>query len=248
LLLNGLGAPLELWQPLVDHLPRRRIIAFDTPGTGGSPPTALPLPVAGHALLALSLLGQLGFPRADVVGFSFGGLVAQELALLAPARVRRLVLASTSCGWGGVPGDLAALLAISTPDRYYSPAAFFAAAGRYVGGRELADRRFLRRQAQVRASHPPSQLGYLYQCWAAATWSSWGRLPMLTQPTLVLAGDRDPLVPPGNANVLAAGIPRARRHLVAGGGHLCLLERAAELAPVVDSFLDGPASHPVAPR
>lgn len=242
LLLNGLGAPLELWQPLVDELGGHTTVALDAPGSGDSPAPAVPLTVAGHARLALRVLerlrrdGALGGP-ASVLGFSFGGLVAQEVARQAGPAVRRLVLASTSCGVGSVPGAPSALLAVSTPDRYYSRSLFQAVAPAYVGGRESADERFLQEQAAVRAAHPPDPRGYLGQLWAAATWSSLPWLCTLRTRTLVLSGDRDPLVPYVNSQVLAAVLPDARLHVVAGGGHLSLLERAAELGPVLRDFL-----------
>jgi poly(3-hydroxyalkanoate) depolymerase len=236
LLLNGLGAPLELWGPLLDPLGVRSI-AFDAPGSGGSKAPRLPLSVGGHARLALQLLDHLGVQRADVLGLSFGGMVAQEIARVAPTRIERLVLASTSCAWGSVPGTPAALLAITTPERYYSRAVFEAVAPQYIGGKESEDGDFLRRQAQTRQTHPPSARGYFFQFLAAAMWSSLYWLPALTQPTLVLAGEVDPLVPPSNANILAALLPNARKHIVPGGGHLCLLERAHWLGPLIERFL-----------
>ena len=236
LLLNGLGAPLELWQPLLAHLGGVRTIAFDTPGSGGSRTPRLPLSIRGHANLALALLSALDCRHADVLGLSFGGMVAQEMAHIAPTRVDRLVLVSTSCGWGGVPGTPAALLSITTPDRYYSRTVFEQEAPTYIGGREGSDPRFVRSQARLRQAAPPDPRGYMYQLWAAAAWSSLYWLPTIAAPTLVLAGESDPLVPPGNAQILTRLLPHARRHVVVGGGHLCLLERAAELAPVIDRF------------
>jgi len=236
LLLNGLGAPLELWEPLLAQLAGVRTIAFDTPGSGGSQTPRLPLSIRGHANLALSLLSALGCQTADVLGLSFGGMVAQEMAHIAPDRVDRLILASTSCGWGGVPGTPAALLSITTPDRYYSRTVFEQVSPTYIGGREGSDPTFVRSQARARQAAPPDPRGYMYQLWAAAAWSSLYWLPRIQTPTLVLAGDSDPLVPPGNAQILTRLLPNARRHIVAGGGHLCLLERAAELAPVIERF------------
>jgi len=236
LLLNGLGAPLELWEPLLTHLTGVRTIAFDTPGSGKSQTPRLPLSIRGHANLALSLLSALDCPRADVLGMSFGGMVAQEVAHIAPERVDRLVLASTSCGWGGVPGTPAALLSITTPDRYYSRTVFEQVSPTYIGGREGSDPRFVRSQARARLKAPPDPRGYMYQLWAAAAWSSLYWLPGISTPTLVVAGDSDPLVPPGNAQILSRLLPNARRHIVPGGGHLCLLERASELVPVMNQF------------
>jgi poly(3-hydroxyoctanoate) depolymerase len=244
LFLNGLGAPLELWDPLLHRLPGVRAIAFDAPGSGGSEAPGLPMSIGGHARLALALLDQLGCRGVDVIGLSFGGMVAQELAHVAPTRVGRLVLASTSCGWGSVPGCPAAWLAITTPARYYSRAVFETVAGHYIGGRESANRDFVNQQAQIRTTHPPSALGYMYQFWAAAFWSSLYWLPELTQPTLVLAGEADPLMPPSNAKILATLLPQAQKHIVPGGGHLCLLEQAARLAPMIEQFLRRPGIDP----
>jgi poly(3-hydroxyoctanoate) depolymerase len=214
LLLNGVGAPLELWDPLLRQLPGIRTISFDTPGSGGSPAPGVPLSIPGHARLAAQVLDRLGFAEVSVLGLSFGGMVAQELAHVAGRRVQRIVLCSTSCGWGGVPGSPDALLSISTPERYYS--------------RELS---------RPRSSVRPARRGYLYQFWAAATWSSLPWLWQVNQPALVVTGDQDPLVPPVNAQILAALLPKARLHVVPGGGHLCVLDRAAEVGPRLLEFL-----------
>ena len=240
LCLNGLGAPLEMWEPLLRRLPGRRFIVFDAPGSGGSAEPLLPLTIGGHARLALDLLDHLGVGPVDVIGLSFGGLVAQELAHLAPDRVQRLILAAASCGWGSVPGTAAALLAICAPECLFTPAAYAEVARHYIGGREGSDRRFLGWQARLRAARPPSVAGYTYQVWAAAFWSSRWWLSSIDQPVLVLAGEADPLVPPANADLLMSLLPHARKHVVAGGGHLCVLDRAAELSPLLEEFLRRP--------
>jgi len=258
LLLNGVGAPLELWRPLLRRLDGVRAIAVDLPGSGDSEAPRLPLTVGGYARLAVELLDALDCARASVLGFSFGGMVAQELARLAGPRLDRLVLASTSCGWGGVPGDPTALLSLSTPDRYYSrvlydavvdgvpvevapatasPPDFAAAAATERGVRGPAGGgpwTRLPAPAEVRR-------GRLFQFWAAATWSSAWWLHEVRVPTLVVTGDRDRVVPPVNARLLATLLPHARLHVVRDGGHLCLMERAAQVAPVVRDFLVEPA-------
>ena len=126
LLVMGLGGNIEMWRPLEDALVQHGIqtIAYDAPGTGESPPRLVPLRVPGLARQAAHLLDVLGIPEADVLGVSFGGAVAQQLALDNPHRVRRLVLASTSVGLGGVPGHPLALALLATPLRYYSPSFF----------------------------------------------------------------------------------------------------------------------------
>ncbi len=236
LLLNGIGANLEMLQPLRSRL-TRRTIAFDLPGTGCSPTPWLPMSIADDARLALRLLDRLGVGTVDVLGFSFGGSVAQELARLAPDRVRRLVLASTSCGWGGVPGNPLALALLKNPLRYYSPSVFKAAAPMIVGGAGARDEPFLDAQAQDRVDRPPSPLGYWYQLCAAATWTSWPWLHTLRQPTLVLSGDRDHVVPVVNSRIMTRLLPDARLRTWSGGGHMVLLDSAAAVAPEIDGFL-----------
>src|SRR5262245_48450898 len=124
-LINGLGANLEMWAPLRRALGRRRrTIAFDAPGTGDSSTPLRPLTMRELGKLTLDLLDALAVDDVDVLGYSFGGAVAQEVARAAdPGRIHRLVLAATTCGWGALPGDPFALLALLTPARYYFPPA-----------------------------------------------------------------------------------------------------------------------------
>ena len=238
LLVNGIGANLEMWQPLRRRLVRRSL-AVDLPGTGGSPTPLVPLSIPDSARLLLQVVDALGVGNVDVLGFSFGGSVAQEIARLAPTRVRRLVLASTSCGWGSVPGSPVALAVLSSPLRYYSPAFFRAVAPVVVGGRGARSERFLDRQARERGARPPSARGYWDQMWAAATWSSWAWLHTLQQPTLLVAGDRDQVVPSINARLMAELLPNSRLRTWPDGGHMLLLDSAAQVAPGVEEFLSG---------
>jgi pimeloyl-ACP methyl ester carboxylesterase len=232
LLLNGVGAPLELWRPLLPRLSGFRTIAYDTPGSGGSVASAIPLSILGHARLALALLDALGCREAAALGFSFGGMVAQELARLAGSRITRLALVSTTCGWGGVPGDPAALFEISDPERYYSRP-LFAAPAATVGTDGLVGSRT---DGRVPV-YPVNRRGYLYQLWAASTWSSLPWLGRIRQPTLVLTGDSDTVVPAMNARILASMIPSARLVVIRRGNHLCLFERRDETAPLLNDFL-----------
>jgi poly(3-hydroxyalkanoate) depolymerase len=236
LLVNGIGANLEMWDPFRARLSRRSV-ALDLPGTGGSSTPLLPLTIPSSARLVLRALDALGLDTVDVLGFSFGGSVAQEITRIAPHRVRRLVLASTSCGWGSVPGNPLALALMSNPLRYYSPAFFKAVAPLLVGGRGARDERFLDRQARKRAARPPSALGYFWQTWAASTWSSWPWLHTLYQPTLVVTGALDQVVPAVNAGFMTARMPNARLRSWPGGGHWLLLDSASQVAPVIEQFL-----------
>jgi poly(3-hydroxyoctanoate) depolymerase len=170
--------------------------------------------------------------------------VAQQLAHQAPDRVRGLVLAATAPGVGGMPGAPSALLALTTPRRYRDPEHYLQVAGRIYGGMARTDPHRLLRTVIGRV-RPPSVAGYVGQLYAITGWSSMPWLHTVRQPTLVLAGDDDPIIPLVNGRILAWRIPNSTLHVVRGGGHLFILERPAEMAGLITSFLEG---EPVAAR
>jgi poly(3-hydroxyalkanoate) depolymerase len=184
------------------------------------------------------MLDALGYDEVDVFGVSLGGVVAQQLARQAPHRVRRLVLAATAPGMGGMPGAPSALLSLATPRRYREPEHYLRIAGRIYGGMARTDPRRLL-HSTIGRLQAPSMVGYVGQLYAIAGWSSMPWLHTLRQPALVLAGDDDPIVPLVNGRILAWRIPEATLHVVPGGGHLFILERPAEIADLVTTFLDG---------
>jgi pimeloyl-ACP methyl ester carboxylesterase len=100
LLINGLTRALGSWDAFTAAMSGRRIVSFDAPGVGASENSILPLSIAQLATICVAVLDELGLERVDVLGFSLGGAVAQELASTFPSRVRRLVLAATTCGIG----------------------------------------------------------------------------------------------------------------------------------------------------
>ena len=116
LLLNGSTRPLESWDAFAAATPGRRLVSFDVPGVGLSPTPVLPLTIPVLAAVAAGVLGATGTDGpVDVLGFSFGGAVAQQLAVQSPDRVRRLVLLNTSCGVGATPGSRSALGTVGRP-------------------------------------------------------------------------------------------------------------------------------------
>ena len=239
LLITGLGASLELAWPFERELATRgaQTIGFDAPGVGQSGAYRRPRRIGGVARTVERMLDALGYHQVDVLGVSLGGVVAQQLARQAPRRVRRLVLAATGPGLGGVPGSPSVLLRLVTPRRYHQPDYYRRVAGRMYGGEARRDPDALLGGSVARFVEPPSIWGYVGQLYAISGWTSLPWLSRLRQPTLVLAGDDDPIVPLVNGRILAWRIPQARLHVVAGGGHLFLLERPAELATLVAAFL-----------
>jgi poly(3-hydroxyalkanoate) depolymerase len=236
----GLGGNIEMWDPLIEAMGGgRQIIAYDAPGTGESELPRRPLRMRQLAAGASGLLDELGYDRVDVLGVSFGGAVAQQLAFQAPSRVGRLILAATACGIGAVPGNPMALAILLTPFRYYSRSYLrFVAPILYGGGRGNGAERLLEQQAFARLHRPPSLLGYYLQMSATVGWSSLPFLRRIRQPTMVMAGDDDHIVPLVNGRILARLIPEARLHVVRGGGHLFLLDRARESADAIREFLE----------
>jgi len=236
-LVPGIGTSLDIWAPLLDALGGLRSLAFDPPGAGLSSVPAVPMRLPRLARVVAGMLDALGHEKVDVLGVSWGGALAQQVARQFPRRVRRLVLAATSCGLGSIPGHPAALAAMANPLRFHSRSFFELVAPHVYGG--ASRRSALQRSDEARLwlRRPPSFRGYAYQLVAIAGWSSLPWLHWLPQPTLVVAGAEDPLVPVRNARILAGRIPNATLHVVEGGGHLFLIDQAAESAAAIRAFL-----------
>lgn len=218
LLVNGIGASIETWDPFESRLKGFTVISFDAPGLGESGHLHSLMRMRALAGLVVELLDSLGHYRVDVLGYSWGGALAQQLAYQAPERVRRLVLCGTTCGLGGVLGSPRALAALATPYWFHSPS----------------------HHRRAPPDRPPSLVGYAGQLLAIAGWTSLPWLHRIPQPTLVVAGDDDPVVPLANAQLLARRIPDSRLHIVEGGGHLFLLEQAEATVGLIQWFLRAP--------
>lgn len=236
LLCCGIGAGFEALQPFVDALdPAIEIIRFDVPGVGGSPAGPLPYGFPGIAYLTARLMNKLGRRRIDVLGLSWGGALAQQLAFQHPCLVRRLVLVGTGTGAVMVPAHPHVLLRMLTPRRFRDPDYATSIAPALYGGTARDD------PGQVReildeAMRIGSATGYLHQLLAGVGWTSLAWLPLIRQSALIMAGDDDPIVPLINGRILARLLPHAELY-VYHGGHLALVTEADQLAPVVASFL-----------
>ncbi len=236
LLCNGIGASLDLLQPFVDALdPRIGVVRFDVPGVGGSPNPKLPYNFALLTVGVGAMMTQLGYDEYDVLGISWGGGLAQQIAFQQPRRCRRLVLVSTATGSIMVPAPPSVLRKMVTPQRYRDADYAVQVAAELYGG-QMRDRPDDVRRLMHAHSRVGSRRGYLLQLLAGAGWSSLPGLPFIRQPTLILAGDDDPIIPLVNARIMERLIPRARLHVYADG-HLGLVTSADTLAPLVADFL-----------
>ena len=244
LIITGLGASLELAEPFEREMVARgaQVISFDAPGVGESTGYPWPKRMPGVARTVERMLDALGYQQVDVIGVSLGGVIAQQFAHQAPDRVRRLVLAATGpgvVGLGGIPGSPKAMLTLATRRRYRSPDYYRKVAGALYGGMARTDPDALLHGSIARFSQTPSLGGYLGQLYAISLWTGIPWLCRIRQPTLILTGDDDPIIPVLNGRILAHCIPDARLRVIQGGGHLFLLERPVESADLVANFLSG---------
>ncbi|MFL6025065.1 MAG: alpha/beta fold hydrolase [Marmoricola sp.] len=238
LLLNGLSSSSDMWFRLVRHLsPTFRVLTVDNRGTGRTGVTpGGPYSIETMAFDAVAALDAGGVEQAHVVGLSMGGLIAQEIALSVPDRIRSLVLAATHGGFrsalplsADVTERFAKAAELPADERMQELSPLFYAS--------TTPRTEIDIDNAVRDTWPTSSEGYGNQLRGAMSWGRFGDLPTLVAPTLVLAGEVDIVVPPENSRILAAAIPGARLELVPGAGHQVFTDQEHVAAGLVIDFL-----------
>lgn len=237
-LINGFASTMDMWSPRVLGAleDRFRVIIFDHRGTGYSSASDDPFSIPLFADDTLALMDALGISRAHILGLSMGASVAQELALSRPERVDRLILVAGTCG-----GREAVQMA---------PEVWQTLSDKSGTGLDLANRMFsVLFTKDWLAAHDPwmfcpdvhetvSEAGAARQAEAFYTWpGSYGRLPQIRLPTLIITGTDDVVIPPANAVTLAERIPGARLEQFPGAGHGLMYQCPAEFAKVVREFL-----------
>lgn len=233
---NGLGQCVEILYPLLHELPDRPIIAFDAAGAGRSdvPQDATTIPQ--HAAMLNEILDRLDVGPVDVMGISWGGAVAQQIARDLPDRVRKLVLAITSAGgpgsWWGSP---LAITEILFPFRYVNKSYGNFIGPWMYGGEALMQPSMF--QDYARQAIKPSFRGYFAQVTALSTWTSLPWLHELKQPAQIIGGTLDTLIPIANQVLLASLKPNSEFKVFVAG-HLLLYSRRREVGPLISEFLD----------
>jgi pimeloyl-ACP methyl ester carboxylesterase len=244
-LLQHFRGNLDNWDPaLVDGLAAtREVILFDNAGVGGSSGST-PRTVTAMAHDALRFLEALALREVDMLGFSLGGFVAQELVLIRPRLVRRLVLAGTGPQGGedmhGFADDVCVSATRDEPGAEDLLALFFERSETSVAkGQEFIGRIFARtedRDAETTLATRDAQLDAIH-AWGIPDPSKLNRLAGITQPALVANGDNDRMVPTPNSHLLADRLPNARLRIYPDAGHGFLFQYPAEFAGEVEAFL-----------
>lgn len=236
LVCNGLGQAIEMLFPLLEELRDRPVIAFDAVGVGKSSVSQNFLSIPGHAAIVRELLLRLGVSEYDVLGISWGGAVAQQLALDDPSGCQKLILAITSAGgvgsWWGTP---VALSEIFVPLRYTNKAYGNFVGPLMYGGEAISAPELFKEYAEN--SLVPSYVGYLGQVAAMCSWTSVGWLHRITQPTQIICGTYDGLIPAANQFLLAHCIPKAEL-VTFPAGHLVMYSQREEIGKRMTGFLN----------
>ncbi len=245
LLVMGFGMRGAVWRPVVQRLaPHHQTVTFDHRGIGESPELTAAWTMASGAEDALSVLDAAGHQRAHIVGVSMGGMVAQELALLAPRRVASLSLVATSPGgpvhWLPPRGSWRSLARVATArsddDRHRAMAEVLFPPGALERLSEVA-----RKQRRDDVGPRQSPRTIRAQLRAVHRHDTRDRLGALAMPTLVVKPGRDRLVGPERSDQLAAAIPRARLVTLPDAGHGLILTSSDTLC---DALLSHLAAHP----
>jgi len=226
ILLEGMGGDIPGWRRNIPRLAGElRVIAFDFRGNGRSGPPPEGATVASFVDEALAVLDQAGVESAHVYGQSFGGMVAQELALTHPDRARSLILGCTHAGQRH---------AVRVTERVPKDRPWLAL---YAPGFAEAHPEHVAEDLEVGARQRQPLHASRRQWEAIRDWDAYERLPRLRLPALVIHGTEDRTIHPENARILASRIPGARLAMLEGAGHVYHSERPEEADRLVLEFV-----------
>jgi 3-oxoadipate enol-lactonase len=240
LLVMGLGLSAGAWWRTVPVLASRlRVITFDNRGVGRSQAFSHAYTTEAMADDAVAVLDAAGLDRAHVYGISLGGMVAQQLALRHPERVRSLVLGATSPGGPRAVRPEAEVLAFFRRRLRMGAEEAAWASVEFNYGPRCRTEHFERIEEDVarRRASPFAERAYRAQMFAGAMHNCYGRLPSIAVPTLVVHGHHDRMIPVANAHLIAERIPDARLRILDESGHLYPTEEP-EVDEAIASFLE----------
>lgn len=241
LFVTGFAISAAVFEPVLPlYAGRFAVTTYDNRGAGRSSGARPGLSMGQLAADAVGLMDALNIDSAHVYGLSMGGMIAQEIALRFPHRVRALVLGATTPGGPHAALPLRELVALAGQ----LPGAPSGARARALAAALFSPEFRAREPERVRelltyfARHRAQPVGVAAHWWASFFHDTWARLPGLDRPTLVLHGGADGLAPLASARRLAARIPGAELAVVPGAGHAYLLEKPQESYDLFVDFLD----------
>lgn len=241
LLIMGLGYSSHMWHRIRPVLATHYLtIALDNRGVGRSDLPPGPYAIALMASDAAAALDAAGIESAHVFGVSMGGMVAQEFALQYPKRVRSLMLGCTAAGGPTVVrAEPEATQMLMARDKM-SPEEAAEAAVPFIYDSPTPRER-IDEDLAIRRPWFPRPEAYVAQLQGILAWEAYSRLSGITAPTLVIHGERDRLVPPGNGKLIAERIPEAKLVMIPHASHLCLTDQTEAAHSTVLEFLKAQA-------
>ncbi|MGA7927023.1 MAG: alpha/beta fold hydrolase [Candidatus Sulfotelmatobacter sp.] len=238
LLIMGLAYSSQMWyrtRPLLAS--RYRTLALDNRGIGRSDVPSGPYPIALMASDAAAVMDAAGIESAHVFGVSMGGMIAQEFALRYPARVRSLILGCTAAGGHtALRAEPEAIQMLMNREKM-SPEQAAEAPVPFIYD-PATPRARIDEDIAVRRPWFPSAAGYAAQLQGILGWEAYSRLGQIAAPTLVIHGESDRLVPPGNAKLIAERIPGAKLVMIPHASHLFLTDQAEVSHRAILQFLN----------
>jgi 3-oxoadipate enol-lactonase len=237
LLIMGLGYPAAMWHRARPALTTRyRTVALDNRGAGRSdtPPGPYSMPLMASD--AAAVLDAAGIESAHVIGVSMGGMIAQELVLQYPQRVRSLILGCTAAGGSTAVRAEAAATQMLMMREKMSPEQAAEAAVPFIYDRNTPRER-IDEDIAIRRPWFPSPEGYAAQLQGILGWEAYSRLGQIVAPTLVIHGESDRLVPPGNARLIAERIPGAKLVMIPRASHLFFTDQEEVANRAIMDFL-----------
>jgi 3-oxoadipate enol-lactonase len=238
LLIMGLAYPSQMWyrtRPLL--VSRYRTVALDNRGIGLSDVPPGPYPIALMASDAKAVMDAAGIESAHVFGVSMGGMIAQEFALQYPARVRSLILGCTAAGGAtAVRAEPEAIQMLMRREKMSPEQAAEAAVPFIYDPTTLRER--IDEDLVIRRPWFPSPEGYAAQLQGIIGWEAYSRLGQIIASTLVIHGESDRLIPPGNATLIAERIPAAKLVMIPHASHLFLTDQTEVSHHAILQFLN----------
>ena len=240
-MIRGVGSNVDHWYEQVETFSKKyRLLVFDNRGIARSSEPGGPFSTRDMATDTITLMEAVGIKKAHVLGYSMGGMIAQEIALNYPEKVDGLILVATDCG--------ISLRVKAKPEvtRLFSDMVYLATPEAKSASYDClfakqtinAHPEVIARYEEVSMRFPAPQQILLKQWDAVTQHDACNRLQDIASPTLTITGSEDELIPPQNARVMAEQIPNAELTVINGGGHLFLIEQPEQFNNAVMGFLE----------